>query len=85
MINCQREKQNINNLLQSGHSKQGYLKENCPITFSENKRFSSFLANTKGHGRHLNMVMDYHKQLNKCKIFVIHVQALRPAVTKNLK
>ena len=72
-----KRKTNINNLLQSRQSKQGYLKENCPIpTFSENKRFSSFSANTKGHRRHLNTVMDYRKQLDMCKISVIHVQDL---------
>ena len=72
-----KRKTNINNLLQSGHSKQGFLKENCPITtFSEHKRLSHFLANSKGHGRHLNTVMDYRKQLDMCKISVIHVQDL---------
>ena len=69
-----KRKTNINNVLQSGHSKQGYLKENCPITtFSENKRLSSFLA------------MDHRKQLDMCKISVIHVQALQFAVTNKFK
>ena len=74
-----KRKTNINNLLQSGHSKQGYLKENCPITtFSENNRFSRFLANSKGHMEDtlINTVMDYGKQLDMCKISVIHVQDL---------
>ena len=85
MINCQREKQiSIIYYRVDTQNRDTRKKIVQSQRFLKTKDSQVFFANSKGHGQHLNMVMDYRKQLDKCKISVIHVQALRFAVTKKI-
>ena len=85
MINCQREKQ-ISIIYYRADTQNRDTWKNIVNhnVFWKQKILKFFSQTARDVDNTLIMVMDYRKQLDKCKISVIHVQALRFAVTKKI-